>query len=162
MPERRVCRALGQASLDAASSSAQAGRRSPIDRGIASLGRVVFTSRPGVFPTAPRVDSLLRHDLLLSHALLRVALSRYADVPPASWIIAIDRYGRPELAGPGSAHGLRFNLSHAKGLATVAVVASREVGIDVENVTREFSLESYDSVSSPNEIRDSRSLTEDQ
>ena len=45
-----------------------------------------------------------------------------------------NEYGRPELS-PGR-EGLRFNLSHADGLAALAIAREAELGVDVEDTAR--------------------------
>jgi 4'-phosphopantetheinyl transferase len=77
-----------------------------------------------------------RHQYLVAHALARTMLSRHADVRPEDWTFTTNSYGRPEIAGPEGAPPLRFNLSHTTGLVACAVALDREVGVDVENMTR--------------------------
>jgi 4'-phosphopantetheinyl transferase len=67
-----------------------------------------------------------------AHALLRNALSHYSAVDPRDWRFEAGPYGRPELTGALAALGLRFNLSHTRGLAACAVTRNHTVGIDVE------------------------------
>jgi 4'-phosphopantetheinyl transferase len=76
-----------------------------------------------------------RHQFLVSHALVRLCLSRYAPVPPGAWTFTQNAYGRPEVAGQGSPR-LRFNLSHTDGMAICAVALESEVGADVEDTQR--------------------------
>lgn len=76
-----------------------------------------------------------RHEHLVTRALLRTTLSRYAGRDPTAWRFVENRYGRPELA-PGSECGLRFNVSHTDGLIACAVTRGREVGVDVEALDR--------------------------
>lgn len=74
---------------------------------------------------------------LVSHALVRSVLSFYCQVSPDEWRFTEGEGGRPEvLNSEGLQLGLRFNLSHTKGL--VACVVSREIdcGVDVENEYR--------------------------
>jgi 4'-phosphopantetheinyl transferase len=78
----------------------------------------------------------LRHDYLVAHALLRVSLSRYADVAPRDWTFRRSRHGRPEISGPRGAPPLRFNLSHTDGFVACAVTKGRAVGVDVEDRSR--------------------------
>ncbi|HUT36206.1 MAG TPA: 4'-phosphopantetheinyl transferase superfamily protein [Planctomycetota bacterium] len=73
-----------------------------------------------------------RHQYLAAHALLRVALSRYADVAPQEWRLRPGAAGKPEIAGPAAAPPLRFSLSHTRGLAACIVALERDVGVDVE------------------------------
>lgn len=77
-----------------------------------------------------------RHTYLVSRALVRTTLSRYADVAPADWQFVANAHGRPEIVRPAGCPPLRFNLSHTGGLAAMAVTLLRDVGIDVEDVTR--------------------------
>jgi 4'-phosphopantetheinyl transferase len=74
-----------------------------------------------------------RIGFLCAHALLRVALSHYAEVEPRAWRFSRGEYGKPEIAGP--VRGVRFNLSHTEGLA-VCAIANDEVGVDAEKLAR--------------------------
>lgn len=64
-----------------------------------------------------------------AHAVLRALLGAYVDTDPGALRFRDGPHGKPRLAGAGA---LRFNLSHAGGLALVAVAGDREVGVDVE------------------------------
>lgn len=77
-----------------------------------------------------------RRLLLVSHALLRLGLSRYVDVAPTGWTFVQNGYGKPEIARPRTDPPLRFNLSHTRGMAALAVTLGREIGVDVENCLR--------------------------
>ncbi|MCP3101721.1 4'-phosphopantetheinyl transferase superfamily protein [Myxococcus sp. K15C18031901] len=72
---------------------------------------------------------------LVSHALVRLTLSRYAPVAPEAWTFATNAYGRPEIQGAWGAR-LRFNLSHTDGMALVAVGLDDALGADVEDAER--------------------------
>lgn len=72
---------------------------------------------------------------------LRAILGRYVDAPPASLAFAArcrvcgaEDHGKPRLAEGGPA----FSLSHAGGLALLAVARGAEVGVDVEAVRRDL------------------------
>jgi 4'-phosphopantetheinyl transferase len=67
-----------------------------------------------------------------AHALLRITLSHYTVIDPRDWRFGAGPYGRPELTGALAALGLRFNLSHTRGLAACAVTRNHTIGIDVE------------------------------
>ena len=70
---------------------------------------------------------------LLSHALVRSALSHYRDVSPEAWQFTNGQGIRPEIAGPmGMASGLRFNLTHTKGLVACVVTLGVDCGVDAE------------------------------
>jgi 4'-phosphopantetheinyl transferase len=53
----------------------------------------------------------------------------------------VNAYGRPHVEAPASGRDLHFNLSHADGLVALAVAGEREIGVDVENVTRGLDLD---------------------
>ncbi|MDX2021249.1 MAG: 4'-phosphopantetheinyl transferase superfamily protein [Deltaproteobacteria bacterium] len=72
------------------------------------------------------------HEYLVAHALLRLALSRFAAVEPLAWMFRPQEFGRPVVAGPAGAPPLTFSLSHTKGLVACAVAYDRQVGVDVE------------------------------
>ncbi|PTL76931.1 4'-phosphopantetheinyl transferase superfamily protein [Vitiosangium sp. GDMCC 1.1324] len=76
-----------------------------------------------------------RQQFLVSHALVRVTLSRYAPVQPQDWRFSTNAYGRPEIAG-GELPRVRFNLSHTDGMAVCAVALDTDVGADVEHAGR--------------------------
>jgi len=60
---------------------------------------------------------------------LRETLARYLDPEPAAIELVTAIGGKPALADMSA---LRFNLSHSRDLALVAVTLRRDVGIDVE------------------------------
>jgi 4'-phosphopantetheinyl transferase len=76
-----------------------------------------------------------RRQYLVSHALVRLTLSRYAPVPPEAWTFRTNEYGCPAVNREGSP-GLCFNLSHTDGMAMVAVAIDAELGVDVEDTQR--------------------------
>jgi 4'-phosphopantetheinyl transferase len=77
-----------------------------------------------------------RRERLVSVALVRTTLARYADVEPRAWIFDRGEHGRPDaVLGPG-VPPLRFNLSHTLGMAVCAVTLDRDIGVDVESVER--------------------------
>jgi len=74
---------------------------------------------------------------LATRALVRAALSRYADVRPEAWRFERTEHGKPYLVGPAGVPELHFNLSNTYGLVACAVSgALPRVGVDVENTTR--------------------------
>lgn len=102
-----------------------------------------------------------RHTYLVSHALVRTSLSRYATVAPSGWRFATAEHGRPEL-DPRHDLPLRFNLSHTDGLAACAVTAGADVGVDVEATNgRVATLEVAGRFFSPAEAADLRGLEGD-
>jgi 4'-phosphopantetheinyl transferase len=78
---------------------------------------------------------------LATRALVRVVLSRYAEVAPGEWRFAAGRYGKPYIAHPTVTPPIYFNLSNTDGLAVCAVSTAHEsIGIDVERMDREIEI----------------------
>ena len=67
----------------------------------------------------------------VAHGRLRELLSSYLGVPPGEIVFARDGHGKPRIASPATE--ISFNLSHSDAVAA-AVVATTEVGIDLEGV----------------------------
>ena len=74
-----------------------------------------------------------RRLFLVSHALVRLVLSRYASMAPEAWRFRRGPHGRPEIDA-SDVGGLDFSLSHTRGLVAVAVAPRCAVGVDVEVV----------------------------
>jgi 4'-phosphopantetheinyl transferase len=81
------------------------------------------------------LQPLARRRWVASRWLLRGVLARYLGQPPADIGLEAGKHGKPRLAEPAA--GLAFNLSHSENVALLAVVAGREVGVDVERITAE-------------------------
>jgi 4'-phosphopantetheinyl transferase len=94
---------------------------------------------------------------LVSHALVRLTLSRYAPVAPTAWTFQTNPYGRPQVQGEWAR--LRFNLSHTDGMALVAVCWDSELGADVEDAERSGdTVEIADHYFAPSEVAALRAL----
>jgi 4'-phosphopantetheinyl transferase len=76
-----------------------------------------------------------RHEYLITRALCRTVLSRYADMAPVDWRFRANEWGRPEIDIPELGH-LRFNLSNTTGFIACAVALEGEIGVDVEALDR--------------------------
>jgi 4'-phosphopantetheinyl transferase len=74
-----------------------------------------------------------RHRYLVTRALTRSVLSRYAPVTPENWRFRKLEHGRPQIINP-EAIGLTFNITHTTGLIVLAVMSGGELGIDAENI----------------------------
>ncbi len=81
-----------------------------------------------------------QHQCLVTRALVRTALSKYADVSPERWRFDANEYGRPEISAPHSTSHLKFNLSHTNDLIACLVSNARDVGVDVEDRHRRGNL----------------------
>jgi len=102
-----------------------------------------------------------RRAFLLTRALVRTSLSRYAPVPPAGWAFIANVHGRPEILDrPSGVPDLRFNISHTDGLIACAVTIGREVGVDVEHINRHLSHDVAGRHFAPREVSDLKRLPE--
>lgn len=91
-------------------------------------------------------DELARHDrfrhegaageYLGARALVRAALSSWSPVDPRAWRFAVNEYGRPSVEAPLTAVATHFNLSHTRGMITLALGRDPLVGVDVEPLAR--------------------------
>src|SRR5690348_8665887 len=104
-----------------------------------------------------------RKAFLLTRALVRTTLSRYAPMAPAEWQFTENVHGRPEILDrPDGVPDLRFNISHTDGLIACAVTIGREVGVDVENIGRRLQHDVAGRHFAPREVSDLRALPEDE
>ena len=88
---------------------------------------------------------------LVTRALVRTVLSRYAAVRPEDWAFSTGPRGRPAISGPGSG-ALEFNISHSADLVLLGVTSGRTLGIDTESfVAREADIEGLDRYFAPEE-----------
>lgn len=96
----------------------------------------------------------LKREFLVTRALCRLTLSRYADVDPRTWRFEANRYGRPEISHPQLSVPMRFNLSNARSLIACVVTAGVDAGVDVEETDRGGETVSIaDRYFSPSEVR---------
>jgi 4'-phosphopantetheinyl transferase len=103
-----------------------------------------------------------RHRYLVTRALLRTTLSRYADIAPEHWTFLTNAYGRPYVSNEG-VNDLTFNLSHTRTLVVLAVARGRQLGVDTEDtVTRTPPLEIADRFFAPEEVTSLRALPVEQ
>lgn len=100
-----------------------------------------------------------RRAFLLTRALVRTSLSRYASIAPADWRFIANAHGRPEILDrPGGVPDLRFNISHTDGLIACAITIGREVGVDVEHIGRQLHHDVASRYFAPSEVTDLRQL----
>jgi len=79
-----------------------------------------------------------RQRFVASRALLRMILAGYLATEPKALSFAYSKKEKPLL---GPAHGgsdITFNVSHSGGIALLAFTRQREIGVDVEQVRRDF------------------------
>ena len=79
------------------------------------------------------------HDrFVVARGLLRIILGRYLDASPAQLRFRYGPFGKPELTAAHGDTDLRFNVSHAEGLALYACTRRRALGVDIEYVRPDF------------------------
>lgn len=77
-----------------------------------------------------------RHEYIVAHSLVRLALSACFELPPGQWRFDRTRRGKPFVVLPSGFSALEFSLSHGHGLVAVLVATGAEVGVDVERLAR--------------------------
>jgi 4'-phosphopantetheinyl transferase len=78
-----------------------------------------------------------RVQFLLTRVLVRTVLSRYVAVSPAQWRFSTLEHGKPVIENEAARQaGLSFNIAHTQGLVALAVSKRRQLGVDVERLTR--------------------------
>src|SRR5262245_46825677 len=95
-----------------------------------------------------------RRRYLITRALARTVLSRYAPVHPKEWVFSANAYGRPEIVNAQARDaGLSFNISHTHSLIVLGVTRRRALGVDVENFrAREAPIDIADRFFAPREV----------
>jgi 4'-phosphopantetheinyl transferase len=79
-----------------------------------------------------------RDHFIAARGVLRELLGAYLNCAPAAVDFAYGPQGKPILGNTSSNRTLRFNLSHAGGLAVYAFALGREVGADIEPIRPDF------------------------
>ncbi len=74
---------------------------------------------------------------LISHAILRLILSRYLGQPPNDIQLQKGPHGKPYLED----QPLQFNMTHSNDIALYAITACADIGIDVEYVKRKHRMD---------------------
>ena len=69
---------------------------------------------------------------LASRILLRSMLALFTGEPPGAFAIEATETGRPEITHPPSAVGLRFSITHTRGMVACLLSGRPEVGVDAE------------------------------
>ena len=95
-----------------------------------------------------------RRRYLVTRALVRTMLSRYAPIAPDEWSFSTTPYGRPEIANDDrTAKTLSFSVSHTPGLIVLGLTHRQAIGIDIENVRAgEAALDVADRFFAPAEV----------
>lgn len=78
-----------------------------------------------------------KHNSLVTRALLRFALSSSTNTAAENFEFTENSYGKPALIPDPIHPPIRFNLSHSSGITACALTLNNEIGIDIENYTRD-------------------------
>jgi 4'-phosphopantetheinyl transferase len=73
-----------------------------------------------------------RERFVTAHGVLRAILGLYLNRAPESLSFCYSSHGKAALACESGGDAIRFNMSHAHGVALYAVTRGREIGIDLE------------------------------
>jgi 4'-phosphopantetheinyl transferase len=82
-----------------------------------------------------------RQRFVAARALLRAMLAGYLSVAPVDLHFSYSKKDKPSLGGAHADSGVTFNVSHSGGIALYAFARRRDVGIDVEQIRRDFDVE---------------------
>lgn len=89
---------------------------------------------------------------LVTRALARTVLSRYAPVRPEDWVFSAGPRGRPAISAPQPLPALEFNISHSSDLVMLGVTSGRALGVDAEGIeAREADIDGLDRYFAPEE-----------
>lgn len=85
------------------------------------------------------VELLKRRQLnvIAIRAFVRKCLSLYSAIPPRALLINTAEKGKPFLANVNVP--IKFNLSHCKNIAVLAIALQDEIGVDIESISRNSS-----------------------
>src|SRR5437016_4712907 len=70
---------------------------------------------------------------IVARGVLRDLLGRYLQTEPSRIGFVYNAFGKPDLS-PEFGNRLKFNLSHAAGLALIAIATASNVGVDLEYI----------------------------
>src|SRR5271157_4761942 len=82
-----------------------------------------------------------RQRYVASRAILRMILAGYLAADPENLSFAYSKKEKPSLGPAYAESNITFNLSHSGGVALFAFTRQRALGIDVEQVRRDFDVE---------------------
>ena len=77
-----------------------------------------------------------RAHFVAARGYLRAILAKYMQCKPGELAFFYGEHGKPALASPWDKSQLQFNLSHAAGLALIAISLRCKIGVDVEHLSR--------------------------
>lgn len=82
-----------------------------------------------------------RKHFLVARGFLRAVLGRYLNAKAGALKFSYSGYGKPGLNGEHKNSSLRFNMSHSRGMALLALTEDKQIGVDVEFMRADFASE---------------------
>jgi 4'-phosphopantetheinyl transferase len=82
-----------------------------------------------------------RQDFAFSRGFLRTLLAAYLEMDPRAVRLQYSEHGKPSLDGSRGGEELQFNLSHTQGAVLLGICRQRAVGVDIERVREDFSVQ---------------------
>lgn len=102
-----------------------------------------------------------RARFIVARGVLRAIIARYLDREPGAITFQYSTSGKPSLRDEAGS-GIRFNVSHADGIALYAVTRICEVGVDIEGIRADLASERIaERFFSPREVATLRALRSD-
>ncbi|MGC2060966.1 MAG: 4'-phosphopantetheinyl transferase superfamily protein [Candidatus Sulfotelmatobacter sp.] len=83
-----------------------------------------------------------RQRFVASRAWLRTILAAFLVAEPRELNFSYSKNQKPSLGSAYAKSGIGFNVSHSGGIALYAFARHREIGVDVEQIRRDFDVES--------------------
>ena len=83
-----------------------------------------------------------RQRFVASRAWLRTILAALLVTEPSELNFSYSTNQKPSLGVAHAGSGITFNVSHSGGIALYAFARRREIGVDVEQIRRDFDVES--------------------
>jgi 4'-phosphopantetheinyl transferase len=79
-----------------------------------------------------------RQYFITVRATLRQILGSYLNADPGALTFAYSSKEKPSLDGAEASSGIEFNVSHSGNMALLAFARQRDIGVDVEQIRRDF------------------------
>ena len=99
---------------------------------------------------------------IVARGLLRAIIARYLERAPGAIAFVYGASGKPSLRDDAECGSIRFNVSHADGVALYALTRGREVGVDIERIRADMVGERIaERFFSPHEVATLRALPPD-